>query len=275
MDFGAYLRQAREQRGISLRQIAASTKISMAALEALERNQIEKLPGGIFTRAFVRAYATEVGLDPEETVRRFLEEFPLESVVAGTAQAAELHKREEAFRSQSQMARTVFWLVVLSVPVALFILYFTLRGGAASRSVRSAAPARAAAVRPPPGAPAPTAVVTATETPESSAAAAPAGAPEAAEPASATETDRIALELAADGPCWVSVRIDGRLVYARLLQAGDRDVQRAREEILLTVGDAGVFRYSLNGRPGRPLGRGGEVVTVRLTRANLAEFVVP
>ena len=63
-DFGGKLRLARERRGISLRQIAASTKISVGALEALERNDVSKLPGGIFSRAFVRSYAVEVGLDP-------------------------------------------------------------------------------------------------------------------------------------------------------------------------------------------------------------------
>ena len=72
-DFGGRLRQAREERGISLRQIAANTKVSVGALEALERNNVSKLPGGIFSRAFVRSYAAEVGLDPEATVREFLE----------------------------------------------------------------------------------------------------------------------------------------------------------------------------------------------------------
>src|SRR5512146_2068377 len=78
-DFGGHLRQAREQRGVTLRQIADRTKISVPALEALERNDISRLPGGIFTRAFVRAYAREVGIDPEDTVRRFLARFPDES----------------------------------------------------------------------------------------------------------------------------------------------------------------------------------------------------
>src|ERR1043166_6678588 len=82
-DFGARLRDARERRGISLRQIANATKISVAVLEALERNDISRLPGGIFGRAFVRSYATEVGLDPEETIRDFIGQFPQDSVTAG------------------------------------------------------------------------------------------------------------------------------------------------------------------------------------------------
>ena len=83
-DFGGKLRQARERRGISLRQIAASTKISAAALEALERNDISRLPGGIFSRAFVRSYAAEVGLDPDAT--------PLSDVM--TSQPQTIHPDE-------------------------------------------------------------------------------------------------------------------------------------------------------------------------------------
>lgn len=76
-DFGGHLRQERERRGVSLREIAAATKISVSALEALERNQISRLPGGIFTRAFVRSYAAQIGLDPERTVDEFLDHFPM------------------------------------------------------------------------------------------------------------------------------------------------------------------------------------------------------
>src|SRR3979490_1734685 len=82
-DFGRRLREARECRGLSLRQIASATKISMITLEALEKNDIARLPGGIFSRAFVRSYALEVGLDAEETIHEFMGQFPQDSVTAG------------------------------------------------------------------------------------------------------------------------------------------------------------------------------------------------
>src|SRR5437870_8851903 len=82
--FGGTLREARERRGVSLRQIAEATKIGISALEALERNDISRLPGGIFSRAFVRSYAAEIGVDPEQTVREFLAQFPQDSVTAGS-----------------------------------------------------------------------------------------------------------------------------------------------------------------------------------------------
>src|SRR3954471_20363004 len=82
-DLGRKLREARERKGMSLRQIANATKISVGVLDALERNDISKLPGGIFGRAFVRSYAVEVGLDPEVTIQNFIAQFPNDSVTAG------------------------------------------------------------------------------------------------------------------------------------------------------------------------------------------------
>src|SRR3954468_21057749 len=87
--FGGKLRDARERRGVSLRQIANATKISVAALEALERNDISRLPGGIFSRAFVRSYAIEIGLDPEPTIQEFIAQFPNDSVTAGHSKAGQ------------------------------------------------------------------------------------------------------------------------------------------------------------------------------------------
>ena len=85
--FGGKLRDARERRGVSLRQIANATKISIGALEALERNDVSKLPGGIFSRAFVRSYAIEVGLDPDATIQEFIAQFPNDSVIADASPA--------------------------------------------------------------------------------------------------------------------------------------------------------------------------------------------
>ena len=81
-DFGTKLREARDRKGVSLRAIADATKISVAVLEALERNDVSRLPGGIFTRAFVRSYASEVGLDPDTAVQEFVAQFPHDAVTA-------------------------------------------------------------------------------------------------------------------------------------------------------------------------------------------------
>jgi cytoskeletal protein RodZ len=75
-DFGSGLRAARERSGLTLGQIANVTKLSVRNLSALENNRVEQLPGGIYRRAIVRAYATHVGLDPHNTLRAFLMRYP-------------------------------------------------------------------------------------------------------------------------------------------------------------------------------------------------------
>src|SRR5258707_8740545 len=120
-DFGTRLRAAREQRGITLRQIASSTKISVGVLEALERNDISKLPGGIFGRAFVRSYAIEVGLDPEATIQDFIAQFPNDSVTIGHPTSNQVEDNV-AVESDRQTAGTFLWLVAIAVPVAAALL---------------------------------------------------------------------------------------------------------------------------------------------------------
>src|ERR1700740_294679 len=86
MDIGAALRDARHRRGLSLEQLANVTKIRVAALEAIETNRREKLPETIFLRGFLRAYAREVGLNPEETLKQYLGQFePVTEIVERAA----------------------------------------------------------------------------------------------------------------------------------------------------------------------------------------------
>ena len=123
-DFGTMMKRARETRGMSLRQIADVTRISVSALEALERNDISRLPGGIFSRAFVRSYAVQVGLDPEQTVRDFMARFPHDSVTAGSPHVP--YEDHEAVESSRQVASIAVQLVAIAAGLAGVILYFTL-----------------------------------------------------------------------------------------------------------------------------------------------------
>ena len=74
--FGARLRERREQQQVALTTIAEQTKIKVSLLEALERDDVSHWPSGIFRRAFIRAYAHAIGLEPDVIVREFLELYP-------------------------------------------------------------------------------------------------------------------------------------------------------------------------------------------------------
>ncbi|MGE3955090.1 MAG: helix-turn-helix domain-containing protein [Vicinamibacterales bacterium] len=144
-DFGARLREARERRGLSLRVIADATKISVRALEALERNDISRLPGGIFSRAFVRGYANEVGLDPEQTVAEFITRFPDEIVTQGHPRTRDLVAELENDERQRPWFTPLRVALVL-IPILAAVAYFVLagRGGSAgdARPASATAPER-------------------------------------------------------------------------------------------------------------------------------------
>lgn len=71
VSFGEQLRLAREARGISLKEISEQTRISTQYLEAIEKDEYKKLPGGIFNRSFIKAYARSVGFDEAEALEAY------------------------------------------------------------------------------------------------------------------------------------------------------------------------------------------------------------
>ena len=263
-DFGGKLRLARERRGISLRQVAASTKISVATLEALERNDISKLPGGIFSRGFVRSYAIEVGLEPDETVREFLDRFPGEPAPASHVPVA-IPEEESQFESQQRMAGVMLKLVLVSLPIIAVILYFTFR----SRPADVVGPppttaGQAASVESAPSAAAPSAAAPPSQT--------PGEAPAASLPA-APVAGSMRIEMHPTGECWVRLTVDGERIMERVMQPGEREARDVKDTAIVEVGDAAAFAFSINGRPGRSLGGPGERKTARITRATMGDFL--
>ncbi len=85
--FGEILRRHREQRDIALRTVADETKIGLGFLTALESGDCSKWPGGIYSRAWIRAYATAIGLDPDDIGGRFARCFAASAFPEGDPQA--------------------------------------------------------------------------------------------------------------------------------------------------------------------------------------------
>lgn len=261
-DFGSTLRLARERKGISLRHIANATKISMGALESLERNDFSRLPGGIFSRSFVRAYAQEVGLDPDETVAEFLREAgetfepPSTTVVDDTPILPE--RPDPGYETPARLAPRLVMLAFIAIPLVILIVYFSMR----RMSSEPAAPPAAAAQAPAAGEQAPA--------PEPAAAEPPAPSGPIADLAPG-ETMRLVLEPSAE--CWVSLTIDGAVVVSRLMNAGERETHEIREGAVMQLGDAAAMKFTINGRPSKPIGESGAVETLRITRANFKDFL--
>jgi len=67
---GVYLKNQREARGVTLCQVAATTRVPEASLRFIEEDRLDDLPGEVFVRGFLRAYSRCIGLDPEDVVSR-------------------------------------------------------------------------------------------------------------------------------------------------------------------------------------------------------------
>jgi cytoskeleton protein RodZ len=292
-DIGSKLRAARERKGVSLRQIADRTKIAVAVLEALERNDISRLPGGIFSRAFVRSYAQEVGLDPETTIQDFIGQFPQDSVTAGHPRAGQ-SEDVELFESDRRMASSALWILLVSIPLAGGVLYFTMSDRGTGTATSPPATATTPAPESPRGikAPGESAPAPAVATEASTAPVPPAGAAAPAESSLATPAsqgaaplaplaaptggvsdDSLTITLAARRPVWVSATVDGRKSIGRLLQPGQQETVEVKREMVLTAGDAAAVKMMLNGAEARALGKIGEVITARVTPSNFKEFL--
>ena len=268
------LRAAREKRGVTLRHISNVTKISVAALEALERNDISRLPGGIFSRSFVRSYALETGLDPDDTIERFVAEFP-EAAAAPGHTPAEQQQEEEEHDSNQQTAITFVRLAVISVPVVAGLLYL---GTMNRRTDRAPQADRSAPVAPAPAPVVPSEATTPQPAPNAAAAApiasavAPGGTTGVG--GSPVDSDRVTVEVVATSPCWVSAIVDGERAVAREFQTGERMAFEFGRSVVLTAGDGAALAVKINGEEARPLGSAGQVVTVRVTPTNFKEYLV-
>src|ERR1051325_3898840 len=125
--FGAHLKREREARRISLDDVAKSTKISKRHLSELEEERFKDLPGGIFNKGFVRAYAKHLGLNEEEMVAEYVAAEAGANVQPVTtppiametqklmASMAVAKEREESVRANDPAARVLTAAVAIAV----------------------------------------------------------------------------------------------------------------------------------------------------------------
>jgi cytoskeleton protein RodZ len=299
---GATLRSERLRRNLDLRQISEELKISSRFLEAIEAEHFDKLPGGIFTRAFVRQYAQLLGLDAEELagqVQRALD--PQSSTVQAAerskAQADEIHLPrveeweavgENRFRWSSSLSAAALVVVVMLVCSGVYAWWQRTRHVAAAPAVETTrAPQAASAVtshvEPPVTAP-PTPLQTTTAptpvpnsasqpakpapAPPQSAVASPQPPPPTVKSAPATPSNPnapVRVEITAEEPVWVLARGDGKYLFSGTLEAHQTRTVDANSNVELRLGNAGGVTITLNGKPLGALGPKGQVRTLQLT----------
>ena len=240
VDLGSALQKAREHAGFSLPDMAARTRIPLNTLRAIEENNFSAVPSGIFVRSFIRTYAREVGVDPGEAIAEY--RAMTEPTHEPAPQTPEEPPIEDDLRSSSYdpelLTSRPGWGYALIAAAVLIGVISMNRNDAAERA-DAPAPAAPAAVPPAP---------------------VPAAAPQPV----ATGGAAVRIEMRANGLCWVRAVADGQTVVARLLQPGEAQTVSAEREVVLRIGDPPALSYSINGRPGQPLGAARIPVTVRI-----------
>ena len=254
-NFGARFKEARESRGVSLDQIAAETRISTRFLLAIENEEFQLLPGGIFNRGFVRSYAEKIGLDPDQAVAEYerlaqVREPATETTVAPVTR----EKRSE---------RNLYPVAIGGLVLLIIIFYVVTRETSNTAQTASTPPPPAASVP----APAP-AVAPPPTTPETTAA-----APEPEPPAPAPVAEPLRIDIDVKEPTWIKVEADGNPVDAgELLEPGMTRHFGAQKSIFLTIGNASGLVLKINDMPARNLGKPGQVRELHITPNNIKDF---
>ena len=130
--FGEQLRLAREARGISLREISEQTRISIRYLEAIEAGEYKRLPGGIFNRSFIKAYAKHIGYDEKEALDNYARAMREQGESADDAMA--IHHQPRVYTDGSStrspivtLALTVLILAILTLSVYAALHWYQRR----------------------------------------------------------------------------------------------------------------------------------------------------
>ena len=278
---GAQLKQAREQRGVALDEIAQTTKISTRFLRAMEADRYDQLPGGIFNKGFIRAYARAVGLDEEAAVADYLAATePSPAKIESPAPIE--NRRVESSESESPGAGELPWG---AFAVVLVLAALGLAGwGFYSRQSRP--PGKLPAPAMPASAPSvslgTTALPPAAANVASSSASAPhpaAATPNVNKPGQLAETKpkspaAVPTEPAASAAryfsvrvnvredSWLSISADGKPVLQGNFSAPTQKSVRATRQVVVQTGNAGGTDFEFNGRAVPSPGQSGEVKTL-------------
>lgn len=286
---GETLRRERLKRNLELGQISQHLKISSRMLAAIEDEQFEKLPGGVFSRSFVRQYARYLELDEEDIASR-LEQIlspapiePPEFAEPPAKSAAPLSIQVPPVEDWEAVgSRSFSWRSPLTA-LGLVVVAMLGCAGVYSWWLRSRRPtvAReqpvAASVRTPIATaaeiPAPQPVPPSEPQPDSS------QASQSTPPPSNPETEDnpnapVRVQMTAAEPVWVSVRSDGRYLFSGVLEANQSRVVDANAMVMLVIGNAGGVSILLNGKPIGAVGTKGQVRNVQLTSGGF-EIVAP
>jgi cytoskeleton protein RodZ len=291
---GDRLRQARSQRGLSLDDVAARTRINRKYLEAIEKGDRSAIPGGFFYKSFVRQYASTLASGDSTLVQDIDDMLAAEEPLSSPEHEGDVLRVLAARPAMESPTVTstgpvttyvILLLVALAGSTGLYMWWHHAQQAEASVPAASA-PQTKPASEPKPHAAAPEQHTTTTAAaapaeqqppqtapasqPTSPTASEPAAQPTNTAPATATApavpgSAPIVLEITATDLTWFSVTADGKTVFADTLKPGESKSFAAQQGARLRIGNAGGLDIKFNGQAEPTVGPKGQVRTVMVT----------
>lgn len=242
---GQELKRERELRGISLKEIADSTRISIRFLRSLEEEQFEMLPGKFFAKGIIRAYAKYIGIDENAALNNYYETM---QVLEQQEESPE-EKREIQARLPRRFRNVLYFAAIFVVSLAILSsIHFLLQNNGHTTSLPNPPVQSVIHLEPPP------------QTLEQEVPVEPI-------------VKELVLDLAFHQETWIRVFADGELKLEGIKQPGDSEKISAQNELLIHLGNAGGLSYTLNDKKGLPFGSPGEVRKyIRITLENFQKF---
>jgi cytoskeletal protein RodZ len=228
---GQQLKKAREERGVSIHDIASATHLGVRFLQAIENDDYKILPGGVFNRAFVRKFARHVGMDEEQAVRLYEDQLRESGGEPEKSSYLGLGDEMEAKASSGNSALLTGILIVLlgAIGAAVYLAFFRGSDEPAVATVSVSTPT-----------PQPTETPTPVESPGASPT--PTPTPE--------NISGLRLQLTAgQEDCWISFRTDGGKNEQVTIARGETREFLANEKInFIRIGNLPVLNILVNGR---------------------------
>jgi len=267
---GKYLREQRESKKISLREVSKNTRVREFILKAIEENRTDLLPAATYVKGFLLAYAKYLKLDPNDVLLRYERGLKGEPAVPPSPRPVKSEQKASAPRP-SKPKRKILWntkqtWVVVGVIVASFAIFFFFSPYSSHPPVKSlpekSGEGKLGLVPPPP---APATSRSSEEKPVVDDKKPPAPSPPVAAITSAQEKKAFSVQLKAVEETWVSLRVDDQPEKEMTFKPRDGISVQATDRIRMKLGNAGGVDLILNGKPLGKFGKSGEVLTLVFT----------
>jgi len=252
---GDILRAAREKKGLTFKDVENETSIRSLYIESIEKGDYGALPGAVYTKGFIRNYATMLGLDSDAVLKQYYDETNTAAPASAGPEAEEARTADPAdppFQSgmdfhdrveKSHRSQNILIVVgVIALAVVGSVYYFFGSDDTAS-TVKPGAVQTQEKAQP---------------------------APLETKPAVPMDGVEVAAKFSAR--CWTQVTADGKTIYEGTAEKGQTFTWKGKDRVVVTAGNAGAVELTWNGKEQGKLGQDGDVVEKRFTKDKAEEI---